>query len=67
VKLVADLTTFCLVNGVPGDSISDFVRSLLSAEKEDRIRLAALRRVRLRRDRLEEAHLVGQRRKSGDG
>jgi hypothetical protein len=41
VKLVAELTTFCLVNGVPGDSISDFVRSLLSAEKEDRIRLAA--------------------------
>jgi hypothetical protein len=30
-----------LVNGVPGDSISDFVRSLLSGEKEDRIRLAA--------------------------
>jgi len=41
VKLVAELTTFCLVNGVPGDSISDFVGSLLSAEKEDRIRLAA--------------------------
>jgi hypothetical protein len=41
VKFVAELTTFCLVNGIPGDSISDFVGSLLAAEKEDRMRLCA--------------------------
>jgi hypothetical protein len=41
VKFVAELTTFCLVNGMPGDSISDFASSLLNAEKEDRMRLAA--------------------------
>jgi hypothetical protein len=41
VKFVAELATFCLVNGIPGDSISDFASSLLNAEKEDRMRLAA--------------------------
>jgi hypothetical protein len=41
VKFVAELTTFCLVNGIPGDSVADFARSLLDAEKEDRMRLAA--------------------------
>lgn len=41
VKFVAELTTFCLVNGIPGDSIADFAGSLLNSEKEDRIRLAA--------------------------
>jgi hypothetical protein len=41
VKLVAELTTFCLVNGFPGDSVGDFASSLFNAEKEDRMRLAA--------------------------
>jgi hypothetical protein len=41
IKLVAELTTFCLVNGIPGDSVGDFAASLLNAEKEDRMRLAA--------------------------
>ena len=41
VKLVAELTTFCLVNGIPGDSVGEFASSLLAAEKEDRVRLAA--------------------------
>jgi len=41
IKFVAELTTFCLVNGLPGDSVGDFASSLLNAEKEDRMRLAA--------------------------
>jgi hypothetical protein len=41
VKFVAELTTFCLVNGMPGDSVADFASSLLNGEKEDRMRLAA--------------------------
>jgi hypothetical protein len=41
IKLVAEVTTFCLVNGLPGDSVGDFASSLLNAEKEDRMRLAA--------------------------
>jgi hypothetical protein len=41
VKFVAELTTFCLVNGIPGDSIGDFAKSLLQAGKEDKMRLAA--------------------------
>jgi hypothetical protein len=42
VKVVAELTCFCLVNGLPGDSVGDFVASLANYEKEDAIRLAAL-------------------------
>lgn len=42
VKLVAELTTFCLVNGLPGDSVGDFASSLAAYEREDAIRLAAL-------------------------
>jgi hypothetical protein len=41
IKLVAEMTTFCLVNGIPGDSIGDFARSFVNGEKEDRMRLAA--------------------------
>jgi hypothetical protein len=41
VKLVAELTTFCLVNGLPGDSVGDFASSLLAAGKEDKMRLVA--------------------------
>lgn len=40
-KLAAELATFCLVNGMPGDSISDFVRSMSSYAKEDKMRMAA--------------------------
>jgi hypothetical protein len=41
VKLVAELTTFCLVNGIPGDSVGEFASSFINGEKEDRMRLAA--------------------------
>ena len=40
-KFAAELTTFCLINGLPGDSIGDFSSSLLNAAKEDIIRVAA--------------------------
>jgi len=41
-KLVAELAAFCLINGLPGDSIGDFVKALTRYEHEARIRLAAL-------------------------
>jgi hypothetical protein len=41
VKFVAELTTFCLVNGIPGDSVGDFASSLANAAKEDAIRVSA--------------------------
>lgn len=41
VKLVGELTAFCLVNGMPGDSIGDFAASFGAAQKEDAMRLAA--------------------------
>jgi hypothetical protein len=40
-KFAAELTTFCLINGLPGDSFSDFASSLLNAAKEDIMRVAA--------------------------
>jgi hypothetical protein len=40
-KFAAELTTFCLVNGLPGDSFGDFASSLLNAAKEDIMRVAA--------------------------
>ncbi|HEU4409755.1 MAG TPA: hypothetical protein VFS43_31170 [Polyangiaceae bacterium] len=42
VKVVAELACFCLVNGLPGDSVGDFAASLANYEREDAIRLAAL-------------------------
>jgi hypothetical protein len=42
VKVVAELSCFCLINGLPGDSVGDFVGALGSYEREDAIRLAAL-------------------------
>jgi hypothetical protein len=42
VKLVSELVAFCLVNGLPGDSIGDFVQALGAYEKENLIRMAAL-------------------------
>ena len=41
-KLVAELAAFCLINGIPGDSIGDFVESLGTYGKEARIRMVAL-------------------------
>jgi hypothetical protein len=42
VKVVAELSCFCLVNGLPGDSVGDFASALGAYEREDAIRLAAL-------------------------
>jgi hypothetical protein len=41
VKFLAELTTFCLTNGFPGDSVGDFAQSLANYEKEDSMRFAA--------------------------
>ncbi|MFN8490002.1 MAG: hypothetical protein U0350_20615 [Caldilineaceae bacterium] len=41
-KLVAELAAFCLINGIPGDSISDFVKALGEYSKESLIRMVAL-------------------------
>jgi predicted metal-binding protein len=40
-KLVAELSAFCLINGIPGNSVADFVKAVASYEKEDAIRFAA--------------------------
>lgn len=40
-KFVAELTAFCSMNGLPGDSVGDFVTSLTSAAKEDAMRFSA--------------------------
>jgi hypothetical protein len=42
VKLVVELVAFCYVNGIPGDSIGDFVAALSSYERENLIRMSAL-------------------------
>lgn len=41
-KTVSELAGFCLINGIPGDSIGDFVKSLGAYSKESAIRMAAL-------------------------
>lgn len=41
-KLVAELAAFCLINGIPGDSIGDFVKSLGAYSKESKMRMVAL-------------------------
>ncbi|MBX3226805.1 MAG: hypothetical protein KIT84_38700 [Labilithrix sp.] len=41
VKLAAELAAFCSMNGLPGDSVGDFVSSLLNASKEDAMRFSA--------------------------
>lgn len=38
-KLAAELVAFTSVNGLPGDSVSDFARSLANSAHEDRLRL----------------------------
>jgi hypothetical protein len=40
-KFAAELATFCLINGIPGDSVGDFAASLLDNSKEDIMRIAA--------------------------
>ncbi|MEA5564291.1 MULTISPECIES: hypothetical protein [unclassified Anabaena] len=41
-KLVAELVAFCQINGIPGDSIGDFVASLGEYSGESLIRMVAL-------------------------
>lgn len=41
-KLVAELSAFCLINGMPGDSVNDFVKALTNYKHEAIIRMAAL-------------------------
>lgn len=42
VKLVVELVAFCQINGIPGDSIGDFVASLGDYSGESLMRMAAL-------------------------
>ncbi len=41
-KLVVELVAFCQINGIPGDSIGDFIASLVDYGSEDLMRIAAL-------------------------
>lgn len=41
-KTVAELAAFCLINGIPGDSIGDFAKSLRTYSKESAMRMSAL-------------------------
>lgn len=41
-KLTIELLNFCLINGIPGDSIGDFVAALADYSKESLMRMAAL-------------------------
>ena len=41
-KLVVELLAFCAVNGIPGDSIKDFVRALNAYSEDSLMRMAAL-------------------------
>ncbi len=41
-KTVVELIAFCQINGLPGDSIGDFVNSLFSYSKENLMRMTAL-------------------------
>lgn len=42
IKLVVELVAFCQINGIPGDSIGDFVNSLADYSGESLMRMAAL-------------------------
>ena len=42
IKLVVELVAFCQINGIPGDSIGDFVTSLADYSGESLMRMAAL-------------------------
>jgi hypothetical protein len=39
-KLLAELVAFTSINGLPGDSVGDFARSLANSAREDRVRIA---------------------------
>lgn len=41
-KLVGEVAAFCQVNGIPGDSVGDFVKSLANYSGEAKMRMAAL-------------------------
>lgn len=41
-KLTVELLNFCLINGIPGDSIGDFVAALGDYGKDDLMRMSAL-------------------------
>jgi len=41
-KLVTELVAFCALNGIPGDSIGDFVESLADYSKDSKMRMAGL-------------------------
>ncbi len=41
-KLIVELVAFCQINGIPGDSIGDFVAALADYEGESLMRMAAL-------------------------
>jgi hypothetical protein len=41
-KLAAECVSFCRANGLPGDSVGDFVSAVASYEKENFIRMAAM-------------------------
>ncbi|MDR9403230.1 MAG: hypothetical protein RI580_07310 [Halothece sp. Uz-M2-17] len=41
-KTVVELVAFCQINGIPGDSIGDFVNALADYEGEDIMRMSAL-------------------------
>ncbi|MDJ0532310.1 MAG: hypothetical protein QNJ70_07390 [Xenococcaceae cyanobacterium MO_207.B15] len=42
IKLVVELVAFCQINGIPGDSIGDFVTALADYSGESLMRMAAL-------------------------
>lgn len=42
VKLAVEIVAFCQINGIPGDSIGDFLRALGDYGRESLIRMAAL-------------------------
>ncbi len=42
IKIVAELIAFCQINGLPGDSIGDFVAALREYEGESLMRMSAL-------------------------
>lgn len=42
IKLVVEVVAFCQINGLPGDSIDDFVKALREYEKDALMRMVAL-------------------------
>jgi hypothetical protein len=42
VKLVTEIAAFCYINGIPGDSIKDFLKSITDMQEERKMRMAAL-------------------------